>query len=135
MIRVQPICSEADDDAALAEITTYFEREPEPGSAEADRFDVLAALIRAYEDVRWPIEAPHPLSAIRHVMEMRAATSRAIWPRCWDPARAPPKALTAGVTSRLRWPRHSTRNGVSPPIASSAHTNYDPSASAALLRV
>ncbi|HKX08375.1 MAG TPA: hypothetical protein VJN67_09285 [Stellaceae bacterium] len=57
--RLQPIRSEADYDAALAEITTYFEHEPAPGSAEADRFDVLAALIKAYEDEHWPIEAPH----------------------------------------------------------------------------
>jgi HTH-type transcriptional regulator/antitoxin HigA len=70
-MRIQPIRSETDYDAALQEIVAYFEREPEPGSAEADRFDVLAALIKAYEDEHWPIEAPHPLAAIRHVMHMR----------------------------------------------------------------
>ena len=70
-MRIQPIRSEADYDAVLQEIAAYFEREPEPGSAEADRFDVLAALIKAYEDAHWPIEAPHPLAAIRHVMQMR----------------------------------------------------------------
>src|SRR5690348_3183766 len=74
MIRVQPIRSESDYDRALAEIAAYFEREPEPGSGEADRFDVLAALIKAYEDEHWPIEAPHPLAAIRYVMEMRGYT-------------------------------------------------------------
>jgi HTH-type transcriptional regulator / antitoxin HigA len=70
-MRIQPIRSEADYDAALQEIAAYFERAPEPGSAEADRFDVLAALIKAYEDEHWPIEAAHPLAAIRHVMRMR----------------------------------------------------------------
>jgi HTH-type transcriptional regulator / antitoxin HigA len=70
-MRIQPIRSEADYDAALQEIAAYFERAPEPGSAEADRFDVLAALIKAYEDEHWPIEAAHPLAAIRHVMQMR----------------------------------------------------------------
>jgi HTH-type transcriptional regulator/antitoxin HigA len=74
MINIQPIRNEADYDAALAEIAAYFEREPAPDSAEADRFDVLSALIKAYEDERWPIEAPHPLAAIRHVMEMRGYT-------------------------------------------------------------
>ena len=69
-MRIQPIRSEADYDAALQEIAAYFEPEPEPGSAEADRFDVLAALIRVYEDEHWPIEAPHPLAAIRHVMHV-----------------------------------------------------------------
>jgi HTH-type transcriptional regulator / antitoxin HigA len=40
---VRPIRTEADYDAALKEISQYFENEPEPGTAEADRFDVLAA--------------------------------------------------------------------------------------------
>lgn len=74
MIRVQPIRSEADYEHALDEIAVYFEREPEPGSAEADRFDVLAALIKAYEDEHWPIEAPEPLATIRYVMEVRGYT-------------------------------------------------------------
>lgn len=74
MTRIQPIRSEADYDIALRDIATYFEREPEPGSAAADRFDILAALIKAYEDEHWPIEAAHPLAAIRHVMEMRGYT-------------------------------------------------------------
>jgi HTH-type transcriptional regulator/antitoxin HigA len=73
-MRVQPIRSEADYDAALREIAVYFEREPAPGSAEADRFDVLAALVKAYEDKHWPIEAAHPLAAIRTIMEMRGYT-------------------------------------------------------------
>ncbi len=71
MIQMQPIRNEADYDAALEEIAIYFEREPKPGSVEADRFDVLSALIKAYEDEHWSIEAPHPLAAIRYVMEMR----------------------------------------------------------------
>ena len=74
MTRVQPIRTEADYDLALSEIAAYFEREPEPGSAEADRFDVLAALIKAYEDEHWPTGAAHPLAAIRYVMEMRGYT-------------------------------------------------------------
>jgi HTH-type transcriptional regulator/antitoxin HigA len=74
MMRVQPIRSEADYDEALQEIAIYFEREPERGSAEADRFDVLAALMKVYEDEHWPVEAAHPLAAIRTVMEMRGYT-------------------------------------------------------------
>lgn len=39
---IRPIRSEADYDAALEEIERYFENEPEPGTPEADRFDLLA---------------------------------------------------------------------------------------------
>ena len=47
---------EADYDWALAEIARYFEAPPARGSAGADRFDVLADLIEAYERRRWPIK-------------------------------------------------------------------------------
>ena len=53
---VRPIRTEADYDAALKEIEQYFKKVPEAGTAEADRFDILAALIDAYERVYWSIE-------------------------------------------------------------------------------
>lgn len=68
---VRPIRTEADYDAALREIERYFEREPEIGSPEADRFDILAALIGAYEREHWPIAAPDAVSAIREVMALK----------------------------------------------------------------
>ncbi len=68
---VRPIKTEADYKWALAEIEAYFEHQPEPSSAQGDRFDVLADLIEAYENRNWPIEAPSPLSALRAFMEMR----------------------------------------------------------------
>src|SRR5437899_2966445 len=68
---VRPIRTEADYDAALKEIEQYFANEPELGSPEADRFDILAALIGAYEQQHWPIQAPDAVSAIREVMALR----------------------------------------------------------------
>ena len=61
--------TEADYDWALAEIARYFEREPEPGTPDAERFDVLAALIEHYEAKHWSIEPPDPVEAIRYRME------------------------------------------------------------------
>jgi hypothetical protein len=55
---IQPIHSEAEYDAALAEIDRYFAHEPEPGSAEGDCFEILLALIGAYEQKHWVIMAP-----------------------------------------------------------------------------
>ncbi len=68
---VRPIETEADYDWALAEVAHYFEHEPTPGSAGAARFAVLSPLIGAYEDARWPIEAPDPASAVRETMAFR----------------------------------------------------------------
>ncbi|HEX6441644.1 MAG TPA: XRE family transcriptional regulator [Stellaceae bacterium] len=59
---------------ALKEIEHYFENEPELGSPEADRFDILAALIGAYEQEHWPIEPPDAVTAIREVMALRNYT-------------------------------------------------------------
>ena len=68
---VRPLVTEADYDWALAEITAYFNDQPAPGTPEAARFDVLAALIEHYEARHWPIEAPDPVDAIRACMEWR----------------------------------------------------------------
>lgn len=69
MENIRPLKTETDYDWAVAEIARYFENEPEVGSPEGDRFDVLAALIEAYEDKHYPIESPDPIEAIRsHMM-------------------------------------------------------------------
>ena len=60
MKNIRAIRTEADYDWALAEIEQYFLKEPEPGTAAAERFDVLAALIEAYEAKHWPIEPADP---------------------------------------------------------------------------
>lgn len=65
---IRPIRTEADYDWALKEIEPYFEREPKRGAPEADRFDVLATLIEAYEAKHWPIGPPDAVEAIRFRM-------------------------------------------------------------------
>jgi HTH-type transcriptional regulator/antitoxin HigA len=52
--------SEAAYEAALDEIERYFGEEPQPGTAEAERFDSLSQLIEDYENRRWPIEPLDP---------------------------------------------------------------------------
>ena len=46
------------------------------GTAEADRLEVLVLLVEAYERRHFPIEAPHPIDFLLHVMEARALTRR-----------------------------------------------------------
>ena len=71
---VRPLRTEADYDWALAEIEPYFIDEPRVGTREADRFNVLAALIATYEQQHWPIDAPDPIAAIRARMEQTGYT-------------------------------------------------------------
>jgi antitoxin component HigA of HigAB toxin-antitoxin module len=48
-MNVRPIKTEADYNWALKEIARYIDVQPKSGTAEGSRFDVLAALIEAYE--------------------------------------------------------------------------------------
>jgi HTH-type transcriptional regulator/antitoxin HigA len=70
MKNIRAIRNEADYDWALAEIEPYFLNEPEHGTPAAERFDVLADLIEAYEAKHWPIEPADPIEAIRYKMEV-----------------------------------------------------------------
>lgn len=70
MKNVRPIRTEEDYNWAIAEVTRYFENEPEPGSPDGNRFDLLSDLIEAYEDKHYPIEAPDPVAAIEAHMKM-----------------------------------------------------------------
>ncbi len=65
---IRPLRNEADYDSALVEIAHYFENEPEVGSPEADRFDLLALVIADYEARHWPIDPPDPIDAIKFRM-------------------------------------------------------------------
>ena len=66
---IRPIRTEADYQAALAEIERLF------GTAlntpEGDRLDVLTTLVEAYEDLHYRIPAPDPVEAIKYYMESR----------------------------------------------------------------
>ena len=68
-MNIRPIRTEADYEWALAEIEPYFDHEPAPGSLEADRFDILADLIAAYEARYWPIEPTDPITVIHGYMD------------------------------------------------------------------
>ena len=68
---IRAVKDEASHAWALVEIERYFEREPEPGTPEAGRFDVLATLIEVYEARHHPIPPAPPIDVIRFVMEQR----------------------------------------------------------------
>jgi HTH-type transcriptional regulator/antitoxin HigA len=79
---IRPIRTEADYEAALAEVEVFFdmEPEPEPGTPDGDRFDVLATLIVAYEAQHYPIDPPDPIEAIKFRMEQQGLTPKDLVP-------------------------------------------------------
>lgn len=70
----RPIRTEAEYEAALAEVEQFFRAEPMKGTPEADRFDLLTLLIEVYEEQHHPIGPPHPIDMIRHRMRTAGFT-------------------------------------------------------------
>ena len=68
---IRPLRTEADYDAALEAIEAYFVDEPEPGTPEADRFDLLALVIADYEQRHWRIEPPDAPDLLREQMAIK----------------------------------------------------------------
>ncbi|KWR83357.1 MULTISPECIES: type II toxin-antitoxin system HigA family antitoxin [Pseudomonas] len=86
-MRIRPIHTHEDYKASLKELSAYFDDEPEPGTPEGDRFEVLLTLVEAYEAKHYPVEAPHPIEAIKFRMEQGGLTVKDLVPSIGQPNR------------------------------------------------
>ena len=86
-MNIHPIRTKADYKRALREVSAYFDNEPEPGSADGDRFEILTTLVEAYEAKHFPIDAPDPIEAIRFRMEQGGLTVKDLVPSIGRPNR------------------------------------------------
>lgn len=75
---IRPIHNEADHRAALERVEALMDAEP--GTEEGDELEVLVALIEAYEDRHYPVEAPDPIEAIRFRMDQQGLTPKDLEP-------------------------------------------------------
>jgi len=66
---IRPIHNEADYKASLLDISTLMDLDPDAGSPDGDRLDILATLVQAYETKHHPIDPPDPIEAIKFRME------------------------------------------------------------------
>lgn len=73
-MKIAPIKTESDYDAALAAIDRLMDAEP--NTPRGDRLDVLVTLVEAYEAKRWAVAPPDPIEAIELRMEQRGLTRR-----------------------------------------------------------
>jgi HTH-type transcriptional regulator/antitoxin HigA len=80
MMEIRPIHTEEDYKIVMREMSAFFENEPEPGSPEGDRFEVLLTLVEAYESKHFPIELPDPVEAIKFRMEQSGLTPKDLVP-------------------------------------------------------
>lgn len=65
---IRPIHSEEDLTWALNEVAHYFERQPVPGSPDADRFEVLTTLIETYENKHWSMPDADPIAILDYAI-------------------------------------------------------------------
>ena len=75
---LKPIRSEADYEAALAEVERLWGAKS--GTPDGDRLDVLATLVDAYEAERYPMDPPDPIEAIKFRMEQQGLTRKDLEP-------------------------------------------------------
>ncbi len=77
-MEIKPIRTEADYQAALREIDTLLDAEPD--SPETDRLEVLSSLVWLYEEANHSIPAPDPIEALEYYLESRGLTRKALAP-------------------------------------------------------
>jgi HTH-type transcriptional regulator / antitoxin HigA len=68
-MEIHPIRTEADYDAAVAEIELLWNAEP--GTDDGDKLDILATLVERYENERWPIDSSgvDPVDLLNYLIE------------------------------------------------------------------
>lgn len=93
-MELKPIRTEAEHAEALADIERLWDA-PE-GSADADRLEVLAMLVEAYEKMHFPVEAPDPISFMEYVMDSRGLTRKDLEPYIG------PRGRVADIMNRTR---------------------------------
>lgn len=74
MMDVKPLHTEQDYEWALREVARYFETQPERGTEDGDRFEVLSTLLKEYEETH--IEMPYvdPIDVLHFAIESMGKT-------------------------------------------------------------
>lgn len=101
---IRPIRNDHDHEEALREIERLWGAEP--GTPDGDKLDVLATLLEAYEDTRWPVDAVDPIDVIKAHMEANAISQKELGIVLRSPPRASEilnrkRALTVDMIHRL----------------------------------
>src|ERR1035441_3500703 len=77
-MRIQPVRTEVEHDAAVARIAELIGAEP--GTEAGDELEVLATLVDAYESKHFPIATPDPAAILKFQMEQQGLTRKDLEP-------------------------------------------------------
>ncbi|WP_028222037.1 helix-turn-helix domain-containing protein [Paraburkholderia oxyphila] len=73
-MNILPVRTEDDYKAALAVVAALVDVDPEPGTEDGDRLEIISLLIEHYEAEHFPLAAPTPVEAIKFRMEQAGLT-------------------------------------------------------------
>jgi len=93
-VALRPIKTKREHQAALKEIEALWDARE--GSPAADRLEILALLVEAYERQHFPIDDPDPIDFLLHIMESRGLSRKDLEPYIGSRARV------AEVLNRVR---------------------------------
>ena len=79
-MEIQAIKSDADQAAALREISALMATDPDLDTPDGGRLDVLVTLLQAYEARHFRIDPPNPIEAIKCRMAQQGLTPRDLEP-------------------------------------------------------
>ncbi len=74
------IKADAEYRKAIEEVENLVSRDPNPGTIESERLNLLSLLIEVYESEKFPIEFPEPLEAIKFRMREQGLKQRDLIP-------------------------------------------------------
>lgn len=77
---IKPIHNEDDYALALSEASAFFENQPNPGTPDGDRFELLLMVIESYEAMHHAVAPPDPIDAIEFRMEQAGLTVKDLVP-------------------------------------------------------
>lgn len=86
-MHIKPIHNEEDYRSVLAELSALVDADPEPGTGDGDRLEVLSTLVEAWEAQHYPIAAPDPVEAIKFRMEQAGLSIHDLEPLIGRPNR------------------------------------------------
>lgn len=79
-MEIKPVRTAKDYKAALKEIAVLMASDPELGTPDGDRLDILSTLVQAYEQKAFPMDLPDPVEAIKFRMDQQGLTAKDLEP-------------------------------------------------------
>lgn len=73
---LKPIKTDQEYDTMLEWVDTQFDLSPDINSPEGEQLQIALLLIKAYEDVNYPIPTPDPIEAVKLKMEEKGLLNK-----------------------------------------------------------